>query len=734
MKKINVLALGVILTFCSYTTWAKNENKDLLKGDYLYKHFAFYEAIPYYERATEANADVEIYSKLGDCYLLTKDPSHAAIWYGKAVRMKDCPLDVKLRFAHALMMLQRYEDAMYYIKEYQAVNADDKRAANMLTSCSQAADMSALMPSGTLTFATFNTDGSEFGPFINGQELIFTSDSSIAQNSKVDKWSGNPFYSIYSVLCNEKGRCTNELNKLSGKINTKYHDGPSVFNADGDEMYFTRTNYSREFITNGSVPDNQGVVRLQIMKAFNYDSVDKVFKKIIPFPFNSKEYSTAHPALSPDGNTMMFTSDMPGGVGGNDLYITTKDADGKWTQPVNVGKNLNTEGEEMFPFLAADNTLYFASNGHVGFGGLDIYMSKWDANAGVYQTPVNVGSPINSSYDDMSFTAYSNGNGAYFASNRPAAKKGDNIYYVNMQNVYLALTVRDASSGEPIIASTIALSSASDKRSFTSTSGGSIITKLLPESQYAVEVSKPGYKTQIIDLTTYNKNNNDTIVQEVLLESDFAIYYNAVVLDESTYEYIENPMIVFAKLGGGAADTTLLSGNEGFTISMDANTEYSVYAVKDKYYSNERMVSTAGILPSMGVTKIRDTLFMKELRIGEVYKIDNIYYDYDKANIREDAKASLNGLMQLLQQYPDMSIQVNSHTDCRGSDKYNMNLSKARANSVIKYLQERGIAKKRLMHKGFGETMPVENCSSCEACDDAQHQRNRRTEFQIISM
>lgn len=219
-----------------------------------------------------------------------------------------------------------------------------------------------------------------------------------------------------------------------------------------------------------------------------------------------------------------------------------------------------------------------------------------------------------------------------------------------------------------------------------------------------------------------------------MLESDFAIYYNAVVLDENTNEQIENPMIVFAKLGGGSADTNYISGEEGFTTSMDANAEYSVYAVKDKYYSNERMVSTAGILPSMGVTKIRDTLYMKELRIGEVYKIDNIYYDYDKANIREDAKPSLNGLIQLLQQYPDMTIQVNSHTDCRGSDSYNMSLSKARANSVIKYLQERGIAKKRLMHKGFGETAPVEKCTVCDDCSDEQHQRNRRTEFQIISM
>lgn len=734
MKKIEVLALSIILAFCGTNVQAKNQDKDLMKGDYLYRHYAFHEAIPYLEKATETTADVEIYRKLGDCYLMTKDPGHAVIWYGKAVRMKDCPADVKLRYAQALMNLQRYNDAVYYLKEYQNVHPADTRIANMLTSCEKAEAMMKEMPTGTVSMAAFNTDGSEFGPSLKGNMLIFTSDSTLSQQTKTDKWTGNPYYNIFAVECAGNGRCSSELQKISGKINTKYHDGPAVFNSWGTDMYFTRTNYTREFITNGSVPDAEGVVRLQIMKASGYDSASMSFKKISPFPFNSKDYSTAHPAMSADGTMMVFTSDMPGGQGGNDLYMTMTDDEGNWSEPVSIGKNVNTEGDEMFPFIADDYTLYFASNGHVGFGGLDIYKSNWDAQSRMFSAPENIGAPVNSSYDDMSITLAKGSSVGYFASNRPATKMGDNIYFVNLQNIFLALNLKDAATGEPIPAGTITLGGLNDNRSFTSASNGGIVTRILPESQYTVQISKPGYKAQTISVNSYNRMNNDTISQDIMLESDFAIYYNAVVIDENTYEQIADPTIVFAKLGGKSADTTYLSGAETFTRSLDPNAEYAVYAVKDKYYSNERMVSTAGITKNMGTTRIKDTLFMKELKIGEVYKIDNIYYDYNKANIREDAKPSLNRLIQLLEQYPDMSIQVNSHTDCRGANAYNMNLSKARANSVIKYLQERGINKKRLEFKGFGETKPVEDCPVCDECSEEQHQRNRRTEFQIVSM
>lgn len=735
MKRIESLILTILLALTSVHVTAKSQDKDLLKADYLYRHYAFHDAIQYYETVAEQNGSLDVFSKLGDCYMLVKKPAEAAAWYSKAVVEKDCPDEIKLRYAKVLMTLQKYDDAKYYLEQYQAKNTGNRSVMNMIKSCEVAKDMVKSMPGGTVELMAFNTDGSEFGPSINGNNLVFTSDSIIGAGKKIDSWTGSPFYNIYTLSCNNKGKCTNEINRIGGKVNTKYHDGPAVFTRSGEEiMCFTRTNYTQEFLSNGTMPDNEGVVRLQIMIASDYDVIKKEFKKVSAFPYNSKDYSTAHPAISPDGNMMVFTSDMPGGSGGSDLYMCTKAADGKWAEPINLGPSINTEGEEMFPFISNDYTLYFASNGHVGLGGLDIYQAPWRGNA--FADVENLGLPFNSSYDDMSLTLYANSDKGFLASNRPAQKKGDNIYYINMQQAFLNVMVKDAVSGEILPASSMKLMSQNDNRSFVGTSAGHIVARVYPQAQYKVEVSKPGYKSEIIDVSTYNlKKDKDTIFKEVMLTSDFAINYNAVVLDETTMKPIDDCMIVFAKLGSSDVDTTYVSTGGKFSSQMDPNEEYHIYAVKNMYYSNERMVSTIGVNPNAGKINLKDTLYMKELKVGEVYKIDNIYYDYDKANIREDAKPSLNGVIELLNQYPDMSIQINSHTDCRGSDSYNLNLSKARANSVMKYLQQRGISNKRLKHKGFGETMPVEKCEpSCDDCTEDQHQRNRRTEFQIITM
>ena len=180
-------------------------------------------------------------------------------------------------------------------------------------------------------------------------------------------------------------------------------------------------------------------------------------------------------------------------------------------------------------------------------------------------------------------------------------------------------------------------------------------------------------------------------------------------------------------------DSVMVPSGGSFAGVMQANSEYQVYAVKPNYYSDERLISTKGIIPGSN-DAIRDTIFMKKLEVGAVIKIENIYYDYNKANIREDAKPSLNRLFDLMQQNPNISIQINSHTDCRGSDAYNMKLSDARAASVVRFLIEKGVDAARMKSKGYGESAPIEQCADCKKCTEAQYQANRRTEFQILKM
>lgn len=733
MKKSICILAGMLCSLYSNSTTAKS-NEDLLRANYLYRHLAFHEAIPYYEKIADNANSADIYGQLGDCYLLTKKPEQAIVWYAKAVKINGCSDETKLHYGQALMNLQMYNDALPMLKQYQATHTEERRVANLIRSCQSATAMLDKMPEGSVNFLAFNTNGSDFGPALRKGELVFASDTVITGTAKTDNWTGSSFYNMYSVACTDRAQCKNELQKVGNKLNTKFHDGPCTFTADAREMYFTRTNYIQQFLNSGTPTDKQGVVRLQIMVAGNYDATTNEYKDVKSFEYNNKEYSTAHPTISPSGNTLVFASDMPGGEGGTDLYICRKDARNKWSTPANLGKMLNTEGEEMFPFLLDDNTLYFASNGHVGLGGLDIYSVKWGADESSMSEPQHLGIPFNSSYDDMSPVFYPNGHIGYFASNRPAARGGDNIYAMYRQKIFLALKVKDATTGVPLAASNIRLKRLDGSADFITNAAGEIFVQVYPQSQYSMVINRQGYKDKEAEFATFNIIADDTVEQEILLDANFALHYNAVVLDEKTGDPIENPMVVFAQMGGGKADSASIPTGSAYTSELQPDADYHVYAVKDRYYSSERTFSTKGIMRNSGASQINDTIFMKQLKVGEVYKVENIYYDYDKATIREDAKPSLDRLLDLLKQYPDMQIQLNSHTDCRGSASYNLKLSNSRAHSVIKYLQSRGIAADRLKYRGYGASEPIEKCDVCKQCNEAQHQTNRRTEFKIIDL
>lgn len=709
------------------------DNTDLVKAKYLYTHLAFNEAIPYYEKIASTMNDPEVFAQLGDCYRLVKNPQQAVVYYAKAVTMSGASAVTKLHYAQTLLSLQRYDDALPWLHQYQKENPQERRVANLIKGAESAAATYAQIPEGNARMLSFNTNGNEFGPVIRKGDLLFTADTVIGGRKKTDLWTGSPYFNMYAITCDSNGNTTGDFRKVGTNLNTKFHDGPLTFTADGKDAYFTRTNFVRTLLIDNARKDAEGVVHLQIMVASGYDNANNKFAQVKPFRFNSKNYSTAHPTISPTGNTLIFASDMPGTEGGTDLFISRRDEKGQWATPVNLGKSINTEGEELFPYLYDDNTLYFASDGHAGLGGLDIYRSYWNAYDQVFSAPENLGIPVNSASDDMSLTLTADGNNGYFASSRVAPKSGDNIYMFNYQHSYMALTVVDAYSENPVSGVSVTLESIPDKRNLSTGSNGGLLTRMYPQANYVVKLNRLGYEPQTFDLSTISKRSNDTITKFIRLKPNTQIAYTAIVLDKATRQPIEDPWVVMTKVGGDKkADSVMVPTGESYTGMMETNADYQIYAVKSNYYSDEKFVSTKGIIPGAN-DAIRDTIFMKKLEVGAVVRIENIYYDYNKANIREDAKPSLNRLFDLMQQNTNISIQINSHTDCRGTDVYNMKLSDARAASVVRYLMEKGVEGGRLKSKGFGESAPVEQCD-CKHCTEAQYQENRRTEFQILKM
>jgi peptidoglycan-associated lipoprotein len=650
MKQVKLL-LFLLLPF----SLAAKTDKDLMKANYLYAHAAFHEAIPFYEKVADKMNDAPTYAQLGDCYRLTGDLQGAASAYGRATKIGGCKDEVYLHYGQTLMTQGRYEEARTQFEQYQKNNSNERRIANLIAACSSAPKRINGVPNGIATFEDFNGDGSEIAPTVWKDKLVFCADTAVNVRKKTDFWSGESFYNIYCVSCDKFGHCGKDLEKvtITKKVNIKYHDGPATFSDDGTKMYFTRSNFNDHFFTRSSVPDKKGDVALGIMIATDYDGGKREFRKVTPFPYNNKTYSTAHPTVNSKGTIMVFCSDMPGGAGGSDLYMSTMTDDAKgWSQPVSLGNTLNTEGNELFPYWGDDTTLYFSSDGLEGLGGLDIYVSNYNPQTKTFSAPRNVGVPLNSPYDDESLGLDPEDKKGFFSSNRPGSNKGDNIYFYKEQKTFLRLEITDAATGAPL-AATVALSSAKDSRTVSASGNGKAIAQLYPNMPYDINVSMTGYKSQTENISMTDTKGKDTLYKQVMLAA------------------IEKP-------------------------------------------KSEPVVTDPAV--------------------GKRYKINDFYFQFNRYEFSKNQGKQLDTLIALLDKYPNMVVEIGGYTDCKGTDAYNEKLSSERAREVVKYLEGRGIAKKRLQYKGYGSSEPVIPCPVCSECTEEQRKLNRGIEYKVLSM
>ncbi len=756
MKKYLYTILAVALAQMPLQATAKVT--EMTKGDYFFNHHGYNKALDHYQKLVDAaprKKDPILAMRMADCYRLTNQPAMAVAYYSKALndvkpgakRPKNkllasknpanatLPNDIYLHYGQAEMSVECYEDAAMYLRQYLETTPGDRRAAHLIKGCEQAQALHSGMPEGVETFLPINTDLSDFSPTINNQHLVFSSDTTPYNfAAKKDKFTGDHFYTIYSVSCKKDGECGSDFKSLSAKGLGKFHDTNPVFTADGQTMYFTRTDIKENFLGESSVPDDNNKVHLQIMIASDYDDASKKYNKIASFPYNNKNYSLEHPALSADGNTLIFASDMPGGEGGFDLYYSKKDANGKWGEPVNLGKEINAEGDEVMPVFLDSKNITFTSNGQAGLGGMDVFYASWNDASQTWGDPVNAGVPVNSPYDDMSLTMYDDQQNGYFASNRPADKEEDNIFHYYRQKLILNLKIADSTTGRDVEGAVVSIMGVKDRYELTTDKQGNTTTPVYPITVYKVTVRKKGYYDLQAKLSTADikrLREVDILNKTLKIAPEMDITFTAKILDEETRNPIENPLIVVTKEGSNYTDTINMLTGQPFTHGLEADAIYHINAIKDQYYSDEKVVSTKGMT---GIIKLTDTMLMCRLGVGAICQIESIYYDFNKATIRTDAVPSLDKLIKLMHDFPHMQIQLNAHTDCRGSAPYNMRLSNARAESVVKYLIEKGVDPARLTPKGFGSTKPIYKCDNCKTCDESFRQQNRRTEFQVLKM
>lgn len=632
--------LYTLIFVLSITIGAFGQGSKLNKADKKYDKYSYIDAIEIYEKVAEKGyKSTEIFEKLGNAYYFNGELDKASKWYGELFALnQEVDSEYYFRYAQALKAEGNYEKSNQYMELF-AQKTDDSRAKLYQQNKDYLTDIDAVSGKYTMDKTDVNSEFFDYGPTFFGKQIVFTSSRSEGnQYSKIHDWTKQNFTDLFVASIDNNGKL-GSVENFSKTVNTKYNESSPVFTKDGKTMYFTRNNYN-----DGKKRKSDDKVIME--KIYKAELVNGEWTNVKELPFSNDNYKTAHPALSPDEKTMYFASDMPGSFGLSDLYKVSIDSNGNFGSPENLGPTINTEGRETFPFVDADNNLFFASDGHPGLGGLDIFEAKSANNS--FEKPVNVGKPLNSPMDDFGYVTNKDGLG-FFSSNRDGGSGYDDIY------------------------------------TFT------VCTHTL----------------------------------------------SGLITDVDTKEILPNAKVILFDDKMNKISETISSDKGAYSFKIECNKKYYVRASKEEYETTEK---SFGSVTKTGESKLdielKRNIFPIEVGtdLGKVLGVSIIYFDLDKSNIRPDAAEDLEKILAVMNQYPNMTIDIRSHTDSRQTHKYNEQLSDRRAKSTLEFLVKNGINRNRLTAKGYGETQLVNNCSDDVPCSEAEHQKNRRSEFIVLKM
>lgn len=527
-----------LILFVSISAFA--QKSDIRDGNKFFSQAAYIDAADAYENVNEKSQ--EVLQNLGDSYFYTNQMQNAAEVYEMLFLRHEGALlpEYQFRYAHALMAQGNYVKADELMNELTGENWNHEQFAK---------ELDTMVPHKFKYDQIMNNaSSSDFGIGFYGDRVAFASTRN--QERPIYPWNKMPALDLYSAKVDKNGEMK-DIVLFSDAINTDEHESSATFSQDGTVMFFDRTNEDRV--------KNENDVRVAHISMYRAEMVDSAWTNVQKLPFSSEDYSVEHPSLSADGSKLYFASDMPGGSGSFDIYVVDVNEDGTYGTPQNLGAGVNTPHRDQFPFISEEDVLYFTSDGHQGFGNLDIYRSEGD-----FSEVENLGASINSANDDFAYVVKESEEIGYFASNRRGT---DNLYQFTREEneVIEAPTVTDNTSGQ-----------------------------------------------------------------------------NLIPIDGS-----------------------------------------------------------------------------------------KIYFDFDKATIKPESGVVLDSVVTYMNDYPNIKVKVESHADARGSDTYNMALSKRRAASTVDYLVNKGIDRSRLTSEGYGESRPVNDCTQPTGCSAAEYAKNRRSAFVV---
>ncbi len=650
---MNRFVFGILLFFLFLPLTLQAQKHKVERAYAAYEAGSYTEALDLFKSAYSKSRDKQIKSDMvfmvSECYRLTNDPKNGELWYKKAARSSFPRPEAQYWLAECIKKNGRYQQAIEEFMKYRQLVPGDPRTEQQIRSCELALEwLDDPEAYKVEEIKEINSREADFSPAFVRDDfgmVYFTSSRDEAQGNKSNGATGQNFTDIFETRLDKKGKWSTPV--PAEYLNSEFEDGAPSISSDYREIYFTRCEVGKR--------EKKGcAIMYSVREGVSWavpTKLDLVADTIV----------AAHPAISPDGLTLYFVSDMPGGFGGKDIYRVTRANKGQgWSRPENLGQDINTKGNELFPFVRENGALYFASDGRVGMGGLDIFCATPQA-AGRWVVQ-NMKSPINSNADDFGI-AFENGAEKGIFSSTRKGRGDDDLYSFELPPLRFSITglVKDEKTGQPV---------------------------------------------------------TGALVQ--LIASD-----------------------------GANMQTEVGAGGE-FKFNLNPNVDYIFLASKKGYLNGKEKETTRGQDKSREfLTTILLTAFDKPI------ELPNILYDFGKWDLRPESMVSLDRLVETLNDNPNITIELMSHTDSRDTEEYNLDLSQKRAQSVVDYLVAKGIARDRLTARGYGESEPKVadavivsdnpflkagvalteqyiNTLQNDEQKEIAHQINRRTEFRVL--
>jgi outer membrane protein OmpA-like peptidoglycan-associated protein len=725
-------------------------------------------AITYYEKfLKKSTSHIEATQNIAFCYKKLKDYTNAEKYYAKASELNPSESANYLYYGQALKNNDKIREAKVQFEKFVEKEPNNFIGKLMMQSCSDIKEWEEDEKAFEVNnMENINSKNSDFCPLVFQEGIVFVSERGIdLVNENSFGMSNKPYLSIYYA---KEEKAYKKAKSFSSQINSLYHDGPVSISSDGKIIYFTRVQKKEQ----GKNFTN----RLKIYKA---ELDGKKWKNVTPLSFNNNSYSVAHPWISEDGEKLFFASDMPGGHGGMDIYVATKNGD-DWGKPINLGKGVNTAENEVFPYYRK-GMLYFSSDGLSGYGGLDVFVVKEDD---LWQNPENLKAPLNSAKDDFGIFYKDDENG-YFSSDREGGMGSDDIYSFKWHTLAPQTSISGLVEFDKLAAEGMDLSLMDEddnvvQTTTTDADGRFKFDKLGLDENYMIRLDETD-ESKLNGSNVYLTNSKG---EKVLLANNLGkgkfkfkalpyAYYDDLELLEEKDESLFTVSVfgqIYQKLPGDYSDgmEVWVVDDEGNIIGkaksdkdgkfvfdkLSPNDEYLFMLAEDDENLNMIIVDENGkVIESAKrliegkyryvrldadqnvITLINEIDEVIKIAENENFIISKVLYEYRSSDINDLAALELDKLVLILQKNKTIGVELSSHTDSKGSEKFNIELSQKRADKALEYIVSKGIAKDRIIAKGYGESQPVAPNKLENGSDNPQGRaKNRRTVFKVIQL